>query len=140
MDIDDWDEARKKVVSLVDVLIGSETFAHNFHPSDSVAALKKIAALGPEVVILTQGERGCLGKVGNDIFQIPGYKVNVIDTTGCGDVFHGAFVFGFLRGWDIHYTARFANAVAALKCTKLGGRTGIPNLVQAEEFMEKNRR
>jgi len=42
-----------------------------------------------------------------------------------------------LKNWDMVYTARFANAVAALKCTKLGGRTGIPNLTQTQEFMEK---
>jgi len=138
LDIDDWDEQREKLVNLTDVLIGSETFARNFHSSNPIFALERIAALGPQIVILTQGEKGCLGKVGNETFQVPGYHIDVIDTTGCGDVFHGAFVFGLLKDWDISYTARFANAVAALKCTKLGGRTGIPNLAQTQEFMKKH--
>ncbi|HCU22848.1 MAG TPA: carbohydrate kinase family protein [Candidatus Atribacteria bacterium] len=137
LDIDNWDKQREKLVALTDVLIGSETFAKNFHPTNPYIALEKVAALGPKVVILTQGERGCLGKAGNENFQVPGYQVDVVDTTGCGDVFHGAFVFGLLKNWDMVYTARFANAVAALKCTKLGGRSGIPNLTQTQEFMEK---
>ena len=140
LDIDDWDEPRKKLVALTDVLIGSETFARNFHPNNPNIALEEVAALGPQIIIFTQGEKGCMGKVGKEIFQIPGYQVDVIDTTGCGDVFHGAFVFGLLKEWDILYTARFANAVAALKCTQLGGRTGIPNLSQTQEFMEKNKK
>ena len=139
LDIDDWDDSREKLVGLVDVLIGSETFARNFHPTDPTQAAEKIAALGPEIVILTQGDKGCFGKMGNLTFQVPGYQVKVVDTTGCGDVFHGAFVFGLLKEWDVQHAARFANAVAALKCTKLGGRTGIPNLTQAQEFMEKDR-
>ncbi len=136
LDIDDWDAAREKLVRQVDVLIGSETFARNFHPTDPAIAAEKIAAYGPEIVIITLGDKGCLGRVGNQTFYVPGFKVTVVDTTGCGDVFHGAFVFGLLRGWDIRYTARFANAVAAIKCTKLGGRTGIPNLSMALAFIE----
>ncbi|HHT10134.1 MAG TPA: PfkB family carbohydrate kinase, partial [Atribacter sp.] len=94
LDIDNWDEQREKLVTLTDVLIGSETFAKNFHPTNPNIALEKVAALGPKAVILTQGEKGCMGKVGKETFHVPGYQVNVVDTTGCGDVFHGAFVFG----------------------------------------------
>jgi sulfofructose kinase len=62
--------------------------------------------------------------------------VKVIDTTGAGDVFHGAFIFGLLKKWPLKRVARFANACAALKCRKLGGRAGIPGLEEARGFME----
>lgn len=67
-------------------------------------------------------------------FRIPAYKVPVVDTTGCGDVYHGAFVVAMLQGWDVERCARFASIAAALKATKLGGRSGIPTF---EEVMAR---
>lgn len=52
-----------------------------------------------------------------------------------GDIFHGASIYGLLRGWDLEKTAEFSNAASAIKCTKLRGRAGIPTLNQAEEFL-----
>jgi sulfofructose kinase len=72
---------------------------------------------------------------GGEFFHQPAFRVRVVDTTGCGDVFHGAFLYGVLRGWDLRRVARFASAVAALKCRKLGGRAGIPRLGEVEEFL-----
>ncbi|MBM4080993.1 MAG: sugar kinase, partial [Planctomycetes bacterium] len=63
------------------------------------------------------------------------FDVDVVDTTGCGDVYHGAFIFGLLRKWDLRRTAQFASAVAALKCRELGGRAGIPTLPEVQRFL-----
>ncbi|WP_176236392.1 carbohydrate kinase family protein [Candidatus Hakubella thermalkaliphila] len=68
-------------------------------------------------------------------FWRPAYRVEVVDTTGAGDVFHGAFLHGLLRGWDLERVADFANAVAALKCTRLGGRGGIPTFSETMAFL-----
>jgi sugar/nucleoside kinase (ribokinase family) len=65
----------------------------------------------------------------------PGFLVNVVDTTGAGDVFHGAFLYGLLQGWGARDILLFANAVSALKCTCLGGRTGIPRIEEARRFL-----
>jgi len=62
--------------------------------------------------------------------------VKVVDTTGAGDVFHGAFIYGLLKKWSLKRIARFANACAAMKCRKLGGRAGIPALREVESFMK----
>jgi len=61
----------------------------------------------------------------------------VVDTTGAGDVFHGTFLFGLLQKWNIEKITTFSNGVAALKCTKLRGRAGIPSLGEALDFIEK---
>jgi len=67
--------------------------------------------------------------------HVPAFEVEAVDTTGAGDVFHGAFAFGIAKGWDIKDTVRFASAVAAIKCTKLGGRTGIPTFEETQAFI-----
>ena len=58
-----------------------------------------------------------------------------MDTTGAGDVFHGAFIYGMLQRWELMKTIKFASVVAAIKCTRLGGRTGIPDRQQALRFL-----
>ena len=65
----------------------------------------------------------------------PAFPVEVVDTTGAGDVFHGAYIYGMLQEWELMKTVEFASAVAAIKCTRLGGRTGIPDLKQALRFL-----
>jgi sugar/nucleoside kinase (ribokinase family) len=57
--------------------------------------------------------------------------VQAVDTTGAGDAFHGAFLYGLLQGWELRQVARFANAVAAINCCTLGGRHGLPALAEA---------
>ena len=66
------------------------------------------------------------------------FEVNVVDTTGCGDVFHGGYIYGLLQGWDIRQTVRFAAACAALKTCALGGRTAIPGLPEVEAFLRSH--
>jgi sugar/nucleoside kinase (ribokinase family) len=61
----------------------------------------------------------------------------VVDTTGCGDVFHGAYIVGLLQGWDLRRVALFSTAVSALKAGKLGGRAGIPTFERTLEFLRE---
>ncbi len=63
--------------------------------------------------------------------------VRTVDTTGAGDVFHGGYIYGLLQGWDIKDTVIFASALAAIKCTKIGGRAGIPQLSEVIEFLKE---
>jgi sulfofructose kinase len=70
------------------------------------------------------------------LIHVPGFKVNVVDTTGAGDVFHGGFIYGLLQGWPLEEIIRFANAVAAMKCTQIGARRGIPTLAEVRRFLD----
>ena len=62
--------------------------------------------------------------------------MEVVDTTGAGDVFHGAFIYGLLQSWSLAENLKFAAATAALKCTQLGGQASIPNLNKVNDFLK----
>ena len=126
------------LLKFADVVIAPEYFVSEFAPNKNVAdACHKILAMGARVVVITQGERGGQCFTGDGQFSYTGFEVEVVDTTGAGDVFHGAFVYGLLQAWDLKRTATFASAVAALKCTQLGGRTGIPSIENTLEFLRE---
>jgi ribokinase len=91
---------------------------------------------GCETAVVTIGEKGCIYSADDRIFHSPGFEVKAVDTTGAGDVFHGAFIYGLLKKWPLSKTAEFANACAAMKCRKLGGRAGIPALTEARNFID----
>ncbi len=86
-------------------------------------------------VIMTMGESGVAGLFMNEVFRISGHSVQVVDTTGCGDVFHGAYAMAIARGSKVKDAARYANAAAALSATAMGGRKGIPTRIQLEKFL-----
>ena len=119
-----------------DYLICSETFFRQFHPGrDEREGLKQLRELGPKHVVVTLGVNGSLGYDGRNIHRQKAFAVNALDTTGAGDVYHGAYIYALVRGDSMETCMRFASAVAALKCTKIGGRTGIPTVDEAESFL-----
>ena len=63
-------------------------------------------------------------------------RVTVVDTTGCGDVFHGAYAAGLAQGLDLADAIRLASAAAALKATQRGGQAGIPTRAAVDSFLE----
>ena len=105
---------------------------------DPQRACRQIRELGPRCVVITLGDRGAVWQDGDDQGQTPAFAVDVVDTTGCGDVFHGAFCVGLVEGRTLADNLRFASAVAALKATRLGGRAGIPSRSQAADFLAGN--
>jgi len=94
-----------------------------------------IIEMGPNIVVQTEGKDGSFTVTRKERFHIPSFDVDVIDTTGAGDVFHGAYIVGQLQGWDPRHTAQFATAVSAIKCTKLSGRAGIPSFDATLAFL-----
>jgi ribokinase len=64
--------------------------------------------------------------------------MDVVDTTGAGDVYHGAYLYGLLKRWDMRTCMRFASATSALKCRAIGARAGIPTLQEINLLLEKN--
>lgn len=117
----------RKLVEYVDVLITGAGFARGLTDIDDIwEAGEKILTMGPRIFVETVGEKGSYTVTKEEKFHTPAFEVDVIDTTGAGDVFHGAYIVGLLHGWNMRQIALFSTAVSAIKCTKLGGRNGIP--------------
>ncbi len=130
--------ANLDLVRLVDALIVNEWIARELAKDRGLEfALEGLAELGPEIVAITMGERGCMFMMDGVPRRMPAFQVDVVDTTGAGDAFHGALAFALMRRWDLLRCFEFASAVAALNCTKLGGRSGLPTYEQAIEFLSE---
>jgi sugar/nucleoside kinase (ribokinase family) len=89
---------------------------------------------------MTLGRDGALVYHSGRFYYSPGFVVETVDTTGAGDVFHGAFAYALLAGWDIVRVLDFSNAMAALNCTALGARGGIKSQADAELLMKTGAR
>jgi len=130
-------ESIRRLVSEIDYLICGSGFGHQLTgESDFWRAGGAMLELGPRVVVQTDGRNGCYTTSRDQHFHTPAFEVDVIDTTGAGDVFHGAYLVGLAKQWELQRTAAFASAVAALHCTVLGNRKGIPSMAEAEALME----
>jgi len=124
------------VVRLTDHLIAAEHFVEEYaHGESYESALCGLKKLGPQVVVVTLGERGSMGVWDEEIFYFPPLPVKAVDTTGAGDVFHGAYIYGLLHEWAAPERIRLATAAAALNCRAIGARAGIPTLEEARENM-----
>ena len=131
----------RQLIPHVDVLICGSGFIPALTGRTDLAEAGRAALdLGPSVVVQTEGDDGSYTTTAEGHFHTPIFPVEVLDTTGAGDVFHGAYIVGLLRGWDVGRIATFASAVAAMKCTRLGGRAGIPTFDQAVEFCRRHGR
>ena len=83
---------------------------------------------------ITLEEHGCLYTSGNEIKIMPGLKLTPVDTTGAGDIFHGAFTYGLANGFDMDKIVTFANIAAGLSVTKMGSRLSIPTLSEVMDY------
>lgn len=129
-------EKNKALASLADILIMNARYPLRVSGIEDYArALLEMSQWGAKIVIGTQGASGCMAVIGGSVFRFPAYTVAAVDTTGAGDVFHGAFLAGCFKGMDLETNIKFASAVSALKCMKVGGRDGIPSYDEALSFM-----
>ena len=95
---------------------------------DVEAALRAMRQPHHRHVVVTRGEHGAAVLTGDQFVQMPGFSVAVTDTTGAGDVFRGAFICAWLRGAEPAEVLRFANAAAAVSCTRAGALESTPTL------------
>lgn len=130
------------VVANTDILIASREFPERFTGNTGLdAAMSAVSESGPRVVCVTLGREGAvLRLVDGTTITSPGFDVAVEDTTGAGDVFHGAFVYGLLAAWPAARILDFANAAAALCCTELGARGGARRMEEIEDLMRRDGR
>ena len=122
----------------VDYLIASEEFSLRFTKENS--AEKALVSLHerfrPELVAITQGDRGGILLDQKGARRFPAFKVEVKDSNGSGDTFHGAFLAAKLQGMDNDSGCVYASAAAAIKCTRLGARRGMPTDSECRSFLE----
>jgi sulfofructose kinase len=128
------------LVRQTDILICAAGFGKALTGRDDPWQIGEAAlTFGPHVIVQTEGEQGSYTVTANERFHTPAFPVEAVDTTGAGDVFHGAYLVGLLNGWGLQRTARFASAAAAIKCTQPGGRRGIPSFDQTLAFLHARR-
>jgi sugar/nucleoside kinase (ribokinase family) len=130
--------SRRDLLPFVDYLVANESCAERVAGGDDPErACELMQEMGPGVVVATLGERGCVYADESGPHAVPAFTVDVVDTTGAGDCFHGAFCVGVVRGWGLDRIVEFASAAAAIKCRKLGGRAGLPRMEEVEAFLRE---
>ncbi len=126
------------LLPLVDVLIVAREFAERYTGREDVAdAAHALGRWGARHVVITDGARGAWSWVAGRAQHQPAFAVDVVDTTGAGDAFHGGYLHAYLAGDDPVGCLSFASAVGALACTRLGGRAGLPDRGEVESFLAR---
>ncbi len=134
LDADITPEAIDVLVELADHVAFSEPGLEKFTGcSDPIEGLKIAQQKTLGKVYVTVGSKGCYWLEQGELCHQAGLKVDVIDTTGAGDVFHGALAVAVAEQMPTRQAVTFSNTVAAIKCTKLGGRDGIPRRNEVDD-------
>ena len=139
-DIDKVYEGLPELLPLIDILIGSKEFPYRVTGiTDERAALIELHdRFGCAITGMTIGAAGAVVYCEGEFIESRGYPApgGCRDTTGAGDAFHGGVLYGLLTGADLETSLKFGNAVAAMKCSALGARTGLPNKSELENFLK----
>lgn len=130
----------------VDYLVCSKGFAETVteekfdfdNPSTLISIMEKLEKKFKNIIVITLEERGCLIKEKNKIKIIAGLKVRAKDTTGAGDIFHGAFVYGLTKNFNLEEICKFSNITAGLSTLDIGTRNSIPDLEEVNEIFKEN--
>lgn len=139
IDIEQDTEYTRKALEVANHIVVSQDFAQPYTGlNETSEMLTKLQTSKDQTVVITRGDKGCITSQSGKIFEISGYKVNVVDTTGCGDVFHGTYALAIAQGKSVTETCEMACAAGAMCATKTGGRDGIPNPEQLKNFIEQN--
>ena len=123
-------EKNRALASLADILIMNSKYPLRVSgkPTYNDALIEMSTWGRKEIVGCTLGEDGSKFVIGGEVVDFPCFKApKVVDTTGCGDVFHGSFLSAYVSGMDLVSCIRFASATASCKCAVPGGRAGIPD-------------
>lgn len=103
--------------------------------SDPERALRKIRKAHPGLLCVTLGTSGAMALDGDCLVHEPAFAIEAVDTTGAGDVFRGAFICGRMAGWPLPQVLQFANAAAAMSCTRLGAIAGVPSQADVQQLI-----
>ena len=100
--------------------------------ADPGQALRALRPWHDGILCVTLGIQGAMALEGDRLYHAPAFAVHAVDTTGAGDVFRGSFIYGYLQGWPLEDTMRFASAAAAVSCTRLGAMASVPSREEVE--------
>jgi sugar/nucleoside kinase (ribokinase family) len=143
LDVDNVYAGIEELLARTDYLISSEEFPARYTgKEDLFAALLELRRRHPKTKLAaaTLGADGVLALEGDRFLYLAAFDVRARDTTGAGDVFHGAFCYALLQSWPVERALDFSNALAGLNCEAVGARGGIATRAQAEELMARGRR
>jgi sulfofructose kinase len=142
LDVDTMYPGFDRVLRSVDYMVASSEFPGAWTSEhDPFRALEKIhSEYRMKAAAMTLGAHGALALIEGKFHYSPAFVVNCVDTTGAGDVFHGAFCYAVLQGMPMPETLEFCNAMAALNCTRIGARGGIGTAAEARALIERGER
>jgi len=119
-------DGTRGLIASADYVVASSEFPERFTGrTGRLEALRGIMDGGAVCVVSTLGRTGSICLFQDRVIETPGFRVNCVDSTGAGDVFHAAFLYGLAVGWGMEKILEFSNAAAALNCTEIGARAGI---------------
>ncbi len=138
-DVEKVNQATSGLIDKMDYAIASVEYAQSVGlGGDLEAACKSLYEQGAKIAVLTCGKDGLIVYDGTSLEKLKSFQVDVVDTTGAGDTFHGAFCFGLLKGLELRENLLFSSAAAAMKCRRIGGRAGIPLLNEVAAFLKES--
>lgn len=134
-DLDDLYPGVEGLIKNVDYLITSRDIPGRLMANhDLRKSLPDLRSkFGCKLTAATLGHEGVLAWDGTQFYYAPAFRVDTLDTTGAGDIFHAGFIYGLLQGWPLQRQLQFACAAAALNCAAIGARGGI----QPVQFIER---
>lgn len=132
-----------ELIKQIDILVVNETEAEIItgEKIDDIwveAIVDSLLTMGAKTVVLTLGKRGCLLKNKQEIYHIPAFKVEALDSTAAGDTFCGALAAEISRGHGWEVALRFATAASAICVTRMGAQPSIPSEKEVREFLSRN--
>ncbi len=141
IDAGTYKETLKPLLEKVDYLVCSKDFAKQFtrididiNQTETLAkTFEALKQLNQNNLIVTLGENGVIALIDNEIMHLNAYPAEVVDTTGAGDLFHGAFVYGLHRKLSLIDTLKLANLTASISTERFGGQTSIPSFAEVKE-------
>lgn len=123
-------EDNLRLASLIDYVVCSKEFAETVTNSELnentyEEVFKKMKETFTKNIVITVEDKGCLYEKENQVKVMPGIEVKTVDSTGAGDIFHGAFTYGISKNWNLEDILKFSNVTAGLSVTKIGSRNSI---------------
>lgn len=136
-------EGTIQLAKKVDYLIASEKFALTYCNMDGMdneydyeICLKKMKNLSKGQIVVTLGKRGLIYEEEGKVKKLDPYKVEAVDTTGAGDIFHGSFAYGLIKGYSLLANLKFSSMTSAISVQTLGGRQSIPDVNMVLRYIE----
>lgn len=148
MDAGNVRESNLKLAKYTNYLVSSENFAQDLikvkdltDPKNQLKALKEIKKICHKnnTPVITLGENGVIALVNDKVIHYHAYNCLPVDTTGAGDIFHGAFCYGIYYKWDLEKTIYFSSLTSAISIEKKGVREAMPTLVEIEQAKIENK-